>query len=139
MCRRIPTLSCDDTYIGRKPKAVATTYLKRSGEFCFSLYFWGDYMQIFWAEKSASLKKFLTRLIFTPIKLHRFRWAVSQNVATTIAFIGEKFQVFPPLLLCGAPFRADPTFSLPNSPVGKSRVCAKLVFSATTKFPTKPF
>jgi len=49
----IPALSCDDTYIGRKPKAVATTYLKRSGEFCFSLYFWGDYMQIFWAEKSA--------------------------------------------------------------------------------------
>ena len=43
----IPALSCDDTYIGRKPKAVATTYLKRSGEFCFSLYFWGDYMQIF--------------------------------------------------------------------------------------------
>jgi hypothetical protein len=71
-------------------------------------------MQIFWAEKSASLKKFLTRLIFTPTILHRFHWAVSQNVATTIAFIGEKFQIFPLLLLCAAPFRADPTFSLPK-------------------------
>ena len=93
----------------------------------------------FLGKKIGEFKKFLTRLIFTPIILHRFRWAVSQNVATTIAFIGEKFQIFPLLLLCAAPFRADPTFSLPNAPVGKSRVCAKLVFSATTKFPTKPF
>jgi len=104
----------------------------------FTILFWRLYAN-FLGKKIGEFKKFLTRLIFTPIKLHRFHWAVSQNVATTIAFIGEKFQIFPQLLLCAAPFRADPTFSLPNAPVGKSRVCAKLVFSATTKFPTKPF